>query len=119
MKDFVENYEDRLNALEYASLLDDECLKDFLAELEEMRKEAGKYRIERLNNSVKRISISHKLSYEDISMGGQTFYRTFDHVTGTIEIEFYNVIYKAETSNPSWTEKKNDREQRSEYNNIQ
>jgi hypothetical protein len=107
-KDISENYEDRLNALEYASLLDDECLKDFLAELEEMRKEAGKYRIERLNNSVKRISISHKLNYEDISTGSQSYIRYFGGITGTIEIEFgNNTIYKADTSNPSWTEKKN------------
>jgi hypothetical protein len=108
-KDISENYEDRLNALEYASLLDDECLKDFLTELEEMRKEARKYRIDRLNNSVKRINISHKLNYEDILSLDQISYRIFEGITGTIEIEFYNVIYKADTSNPSWTEKKNDR----------
>lgn len=113
-KDISENYEDRLNALEYASLLDNECLKDFLVELEEMRKEAWKYRIKRLNNSVKRININYKLNYEDISMGGHTSYRTFDHITGTIEIEFYNMIYKAEISNSSWTQKKNDNNSNSE-----
>jgi hypothetical protein len=113
-KDISENYEDRLNALEYASLLDDECLKDFLSELEEMRKEARKYRIERLNNSVKKISISHKQSYEMIG----NFQRFIGGINGNIEIEFScGVTYKADLLNSSWT--KNDRDQRSERNNIQ
>lgn len=111
IKDIVENYEDRLNALEYASLLDDECLKDFLAELDEMRKEAGKYRIEKLNNSVKRISISHKESYEQIG----NFQRFFGGCHGNMEIEFScGVTYKAEMLNPSWTQKKNDNNSNSE-----